>query len=99
MASDSNERFIHCGAPNVADGETFREGIFRIDYVLGKAGDPRPAAESWYNRAKGTDVCFTHEATGENRSQDPFVGKRLIESELALRVENGHSRAGASATW
>src|SRR4029079_11314887 len=80
--------------PDVADRESVREWIVRIDDVRRHAGDPRLTAEGRYDCCVLSDLRLLDEAAREHRSQHSGMPEVLVEREFSFRVERRHLGAG-----
>src|SRR5699024_7489447 len=82
---------------DVAEDESFREGVGGIDEVCGEAVDPGLAGDSGNDGGILADCGFFDEPAGEGGAHDAFVDEIPTERKLVLRVHDGHAGAGAGA--
>lgn len=75
-----------CIAPNVADGESFRERVVGLQDVLCEACDPSAAADRWNHGWILADSRFSDQPARERGSENAFMDKILIQRELAFGV-------------
>ena len=85
--------------PNIADRETFWEGVILLEGVVGGSGYPGLACYCWDYCLVGAYLGFFDQAAGEDCSQDSLVIEVFVQLQLALGVEGGHFGACACSAW
>src|SRR5690242_11807034 len=88
-----------CIAPNVADGESFRERVVGLQNVLRESRNPGAPADRRNHGWILADFCFSNQPARERGSENAFMYKILIQRELAFGVEARHLGASPGAAW
>ncbi|KAG7057143.1 proline racemase [Colletotrichum scovillei] len=84
--------------PLVPHSESGRKGVFWIQDDLLVTSDPCSALDDWYNSINISDFDSPRNAALEGCVNDASVLEVFSNRQLALGMQQSHSRAGAGAT-